>query len=153
MKVELKLNGRRAELEVEASTPLLDALRSLYLWSVKRGCETGDCGVCAVLVDGQPRTSCIMPAVQAGGRSITTLESIGRRGDLHALQEAFLDRGAIQCGFCTPAMLLVAKALLERSPRATEDEVRRALAGVLCRCTGYVKPVEAVLEAARRLGG
>lgn len=150
MKVSFTANGRKTVLEVDPATPLLDALRGLNLWSVKRGCETGECGVCAVLVDGLPRTTCILPAAQVEGRAVTTLEALGRRGDLHVLQEVFLEKGAIQCGFCTPAMLLVAKALLGRVPEPSEAEVRSALAGVLCRCTGYVKPVEAVMAAARR---
>ncbi len=151
LSVSLRVNGRAVELSVDPSTPLLEALRGVGLWSVKRGCETGDCGVCAVLVDGLLRNTCILPAVQAEGRSLTTVEALGRRGELHPLQEVFLERGAIQCGFCTPAMLLCAKALLDRNPRPTEADVRRALGSVLCRCTGYVKPVAAVLEAAERL--
>jgi aerobic-type carbon monoxide dehydrogenase small subunit (CoxS/CutS family) len=149
--VSFRVNGRAARIAVEPWTPLLEALRELGLWSVKRGCETGDCGVCAVLVDGVPRNTCILPAVQIEARTLTTVEALGRRGELHPLQEAFLQRGAIQCGFCTPAILLCAKALLDRTPRPAEPEVRRALGSVLCRCTGYVKPVQAVLEAAERL--
>jgi len=151
LRVSLRVNGRPAELSVEPATPLLEALREAGFWSVKRGCETGDCGVCAVLVDGRPRNTCILPAAQAEGRSVTTVEALGKRGELHPLQEVFLERGAIQCGFCTPAMLLCAKALLDQTPRPAEAEVRRALGSVLCRCTGYVKPVAAVLEAAERL--
>lgn len=151
LRLSFRVNGRAAELDVEHSTPLLDALRELGLWSVKRGCETGDCGVCAVLVDGVPRNTCVMPAAQVKGHSVTTVEALGRRGELHPLQEVFLELGAIQCGFCTPAMLLCAKALLDRTPRPAEAEVRRALGSVVCRCTGYVKPVAAVLEAAERL--
>jgi aerobic-type carbon monoxide dehydrogenase small subunit (CoxS/CutS family) len=127
---------------------LLDVLRREGYFSVKRGCETGECGACAVLVDGRPINSCLMFAAQAEGREIVTVEGLAHDGRLHPLQEAFLDHGAVQCGFCTGGMLLSAKALLDRGPHPTEEEVREALAGHLCRCTGYKKAVEAVLAAA-----
>ncbi len=128
-------------------------LRKEGYFSVKHGCETGECGACTVLVDGVPRPSCVMLAAQAGGCTITTVESLGNARKLHAIQEAFIDTGAIQCGYCTPGMVLSAYALLKSNPNPTEDEVRDALSGNLCRCTGYVKPVQAVLRAAAVLRG
>ena len=147
--IHVTVNGEARRWRVEPGDLLLDVLRREGLWGVKRGCETGECGACAVLLDGQPVNSCLMFAAQADGRDILTVEGIAGTGDLQPVQEAFLDHGAVQCGYCTPAMLLVAKALLERSPKPTEVEVREVLSGVLCRCTGYKKPVEAVLAAAR----
>ena len=147
--VHVTINGEARRWRAEPGDLLLDVLRREGYWGVKRGCETGECGACAVLLDGQPVNSCLMFAAQADGRDILTVEGIAGTGDLQPVQEAFLDHGAVQCGYCTPAMLLVAKALLERSPKPTEAEVREVLSGVLCRCTGYKKPVEAVLAAAR----
>lgn len=161
MKVDFVLNGEAVSLEIAANETLLMALRRNGVFGVKHGCETGECGACLVLVDGVPMTSCVMLAAQASGRAITTIEGIGgeqERGwrgsePLHALQVAFIETGAIQCGYCTPGMILAATALLERTDQPTEAQVREALAGVLCRCTGYVKPVEAVLRAASVLRG
>jgi len=146
--VHVTINGEARRWRAEPGDLLLDVLRREGYWGVKRGCETGECGACAVLLDGQPVNSCLMFAAQADGRDILTVEGIAGTGDLQPVQEAFLDHGAVQCGYCTPAMLLVAKALLERSPKPTEEEVREVLSGVLCRCTGYKKPVEAILAAA-----
>ncbi len=148
MHLELHVNGTRHELEVAPGELLLPVLRRLGYWSVKHGCESGDCGACLVLLDGEPRLSCLAPAVHAGGRRITTAEGLGDVEALHPLQQQFLAHGAVQCGFCTPAMLLASAALLQRNPHPTAEQVREALAGVLCRCTGYVKPVEAVLSVA-----
>ncbi|MGH2543348.1 MAG: molybdopterin-dependent oxidoreductase, partial [Ardenticatenaceae bacterium] len=120
---------------------------------VKHGCETGECGACAVLVDGKPVVSCVLLAAQAEGTDVTTIEAMGTRLDLHPLQKAFATNGAIQCGYCTPAMVLAAAALLAENPVPGEAEVREALSGVLCRCTGYVKPVEAILHAAAEIRG
>ncbi len=161
MKVTLKVNGRVHRLDLPPYRRLLDALRGLGYFGVKHGCDTGECGACTVLIDGLPRNSCVMLAAQAEGHEITTIEGIageqarGWRGSapLHPLQEAFVETGAIQCGFCTPAMILAAKALLDRNPDPTEAEVRDALSGVLCRCTGYLKPVQAVLRAAAIMRG
>ncbi len=161
MKLHVTLNGQDTTLDAAPNMTLLAALRHNGLFGAKHGCETGECGACLVLVDGIPVTSCVMLAAQAEGREIVTIEGIGgeqQRGwrgsqPLHALQVAFIETGAIQCGYCTPGMIVAAKALLERTLTPTEDEVRAALAGVLCRCTGYVKPVEAVLRAAARLRG
>ena len=130
----------------------MDVLRRQGYFGVKRGCEKGECGACTVLVNGRAVNSCLMFAAQAEGAEILTIEGLAEGGKLHPIQEAFLDHGAAQCGFCTPGMALSAKALLDRRPHPTEAEVREALAGNLCRCTGYVKPVEAVLDAASRMG-
>lgn len=158
MRILLKINGEERELSVTPGELLLTALRRAGYYSVKHGCETGECGACAVLLDGQVVNSCTLLAVQAVGRRVETLEGLapdlpGQRGVLHPLQQAFIETGAIQCGYCTPAQILAAKALLDRQPNPSEAEVREAIAGVLCRCTGYVKPVEAVLRAATMLRG
>ncbi|MGA2382881.1 MAG: (2Fe-2S)-binding protein [Gemmatimonadales bacterium] len=145
--VHVTVNGEVREWRAQPGDLLLDVLRREGYWGVKRGCETGECGACAVLLDGEPVNSCLMFAAQADGRELLTIEGVAEGEKLHPLQEAFLDHGAVQCGYCTPAMVLCAKALLERSPQPTEAEVREALSGVLCRCTGYKKPVEAILAA------
>jgi len=151
--IRLRVNGEARRWTVAPGDLLLDVLRREGYWGVKRGCETGECGACAVLLDGEPVNSCLMFAVQAGDRDILTVEGVARGEHLDPIQEAFLDHGGVQCGYCTPAMVLCTKALLERSPHPTEAEVREALGGVLCRCTGYKKPVEAVLAAAASGGG
>ncbi|MHB8554532.1 MAG: molybdopterin-dependent oxidoreductase [Candidatus Dormibacteria bacterium] len=153
MKVSCEVNGSAMDLEVAPNTSLLKALRSCGLASVKHGCETGECGVCTVLVDGVPRVTCVMLAAQAEGRRVTTVESLGRSTALTAVQQALADNGSVQCGFCIPGMVLVATALLARQPDPSEAEVRDALSGNLCRCTGYLKPVEAILRAAAVLRG
>ena len=124
----------------------------LALTGTKNGCEAGACGACTVLVDGEPVNSCMMLAVEADGREVTTVEGLAREGQLSALQEAFVAHNAVQCGFCTPGMLISAHALLERNPHPTEDEIREALVGNLCRCTGYVRIVQAVQAAAEEGG-
>jgi aerobic-type carbon monoxide dehydrogenase small subunit (CoxS/CutS family)/CO/xanthine dehydrogenase FAD-binding subunit len=149
-RIELTLNGRASSVKIEARTSLLELLRREGLWGVKHGCETGECGACAVLVDGRPVVSCLVPAIRAQGRAVDTVESLGTPDQLHPVQQAFVDTGAIQCGYCTPAMVLLSKTLLDSVPRPTEAQVRDALAGCLCRCTGYVKPVQAVLHASER---
>jgi putative selenate reductase molybdopterin-binding subunit len=153
MELELRINGIIESLDVAPNDSLMAVLRREGYFSVKHGCETGECGACTVLVDGQPRPSCVMLAAQAGGCTLLTVESLGSGYKLHPLQDAFIDTGAIQCGFCTPGMLLSAFALLRRNSNPTEDEVRDALSGNLCRCTGYVKPVQAVLRAAAIMRG
>lgn len=153
MELELRINGLIKSLEVAPNESLMAVLRNEGYFSVKHGCETGECGACTVLVDGVPRPSCVTLAVQVGGCTLTTVESLGTARKLHPIQEAFVDTGAIQCGFCTPGMVLSAHALLKRNPNPTEDEVRDALSGNLCRCTGYVKPVQAVLRAAALMRG
>ena len=153
MELELRVNGVVESLDVAPSESLLTLLRRNGYTSVKQGCETGECGACTVLVDGVPRTSCVMLAAQAGGCTLTTIEGIGSANTLHPIQQAFIDTGAVQCGFCIPGMVLAASALLNRIQDPTEDDVRDALSGNLCRCMGYEKPVQAVLRAASMLRG
>ena len=148
MEVRLKVNGIQRQWAVAPGDLLLDVLRREGYFGVKRGCENGECGTCTVLVNGRPINSCLMFAAQAEGCEVVTVEGVAGAEGLHPVQEAFLDHGAVQCGFCTPGMVLSAKALLERCPHPTEAQAREALAGNLCRCTGYRKPVEAVLAAA-----
>ena len=150
MELHVTVNGKALEWSIAPGELLLDTLRRQGYVGVKRGCEKGECGACAVLVDGKPVNSCLMFAAQAEGRNILTIEGVAENGKLDPLQEAFLDKGAVQCGFCTSGMVISAKALLDRKADPTEDEVREALAGHLCRCTGYLKPVEAVLAAASK---
>jgi aerobic-type carbon monoxide dehydrogenase small subunit (CoxS/CutS family) len=149
MELRLKVNGRKRHWSIAPGDLLLDVLRREGYYGVKRGCETGECGACTVLLDGKAVNSCLLFAAQAEGREIVTIEGLARDGRLDRLQEAFLEHGAVQCGFCTAGMILSAKALLDRRPNPTEAEVREALAGHYCRCTGYKKPVEAVLAVAR----
>jgi aerobic-type carbon monoxide dehydrogenase small subunit (CoxS/CutS family) len=150
MELHLTVNGESLNWSIAPGELLLDVLRRQGYLGVKRGCEKGECGACAVLVDGKPINSCLMFAAQAEGRQILTIEGVAVDGKLDPLQEAFLDYGAVQCGFCTSGMVISAKALLQRCPDPSEDQVREALAGHLCRCTGYKKPVEAVLAAASK---
>ena len=152
MRVRLEVNGRRRAPDVPPMKRLLDVLREdLGLTGTKEGCGEGECGACAVLVDGELVNSCLMPACQVDGHAVRTVEGLAAAdGALHPVQQAFWDKGGAQCGICTPGMLLAAVALLERRPRPSEAEIREALAGNLCRCTGYVKIVEAVAAAAAR---
>jgi carbon-monoxide dehydrogenase small subunit len=150
MKVELTLNEERTTFEVERSALLLDVLRRNGYTGAKRGCDTGACGACTVLVDGEPVQSCVMPASRVDGSTVETIEGVGSQDDLHPVQQAFVEHNATQCGFCIPGMIMSAKSLLDENPDPSEDEVREAIDGNLCRCTGYVKPVEAVLLAAER---
>lgn len=147
VRIHLTVNGYPLEKEVEPRQTLLELLREdLDLTGAKGGCGMGECGACTVLLDGKPVKSCILLAVQANGREVTTIEGLEMEdGTLHPVQQAFIDHGAIQCGFCTPGMVLTAKALLDVNPRPSELEVRRAISGNLCRCTGYQKIVEAIL--------
>ena len=145
--LQLNVNGETFELYVEPWKALYDVLRDeLGLTGTKSGCSSGRCGACTVLIDGKAVKSCIILAPQAAGREILTIEGLGRDG-LHPLQQAFIDYFAVQCGFCTPGMILSAKALLDENPRATMDEVKEALEGNLCRCTGYVKIMNAIMAA------
>ncbi|MFQ6014250.1 MAG: (2Fe-2S)-binding protein [Anaerolineae bacterium] len=149
-RIHLTVNGHLYQLEVEARRTLLDVLRNdLELRGAHRGCDTGDCGACTVLVDGLPVTSCLVLAVDADGREITTIEGLAEGTKLRPIQEAFVEYGAIQCGFCTPGMIMASVALLEENPHPTEEEVRAAMVGNLCRCTGYSKAVEAVLAVGK----
>ncbi len=152
MKVELTVNGAPVAWEIAPGDRLLDSLRAHGCASVKRGCETGDCGCCTILLDGEPAASCVVATAAARGRNVVTLE--GLRGDplLARLQEAFLAEGAVQCGYCTPALLLVAWTLLQSGGPVDEATARHALSGSLCRCTGYVKPLRALLAVAGRPG-
>lgn len=154
VRLELRVNGLPYETVVEPRRTLLEVLRNdCALTGTKNACDAGECGSCTVLLDGQPVKSCITLAVRAQGRSVTTIEGLaGADGPLHPLQQAFIDHGAIQCGFCTPGMILAATALLEENPRPTDGEVREAIGGNLCRCTGYRKIVDAILAAAARSG-
>jgi len=152
--IQLTVNGRLVEAAVEPNRTLLQFLREdLELTGSKHGCGLGDCGACTVILDGKPVNSCLVLAVQANGREVLTIEGLAENGKLHPIQQAFVDKGAIQCGFCSPGMILSAKALLDANPRPTEQEIRLAISGNLCRCTGYQKIVEAIGEAAKTIQG
>jgi carbon-monoxide dehydrogenase small subunit len=150
--IALTVNGERHEVLVEPDRTLLDVLRTdLGLTGTKTNCLEAECGVCTVLIDGQAVNACLYLAMSARGRAITTIEGLARGEQMHPLQRAFIERGAVQCGYCIPGMILAAKAYLDEHPSPTEAEVREALAGNLCRCTGYQKIIDAVLEASREL--
>ncbi|HID07074.1 MAG TPA: (2Fe-2S)-binding protein [Armatimonadetes bacterium] len=150
--ITLHVNGEDYQITVEPQTRLLDALRyHIGLTGTKEGCGTGDCGACSVLIDGKLVCSCLVLAVSAEGKDILTIEGIAKDGELHPIQKAFIECGAVQCGFCTPGMILATKALLDEMPNPSLDDIKRALAGNLCRCTGYVKIFEAVQMAARMM--
>ncbi|MFI5375189.1 MAG: (2Fe-2S)-binding protein [Candidatus Rokuibacteriota bacterium] len=152
--ITLTINGDRHEVLVEPDRTLLDVLRTdLGLTGTKTNCLDAECGVCTVLVDGLAVNSCLYLAVVAQGRAITTIEGLAPAGTLHPLQQAFVEHGAVQCGYCIPGMILSAKAYLDEHPRPSEAQIREALAGNLCRCTGYQKIVDAVLDAAGRMAG
>lgn len=143
------LNGKQVRTEVAPDELLVDVLRDKFeLTGAKKGCLSGECGACTVLLDGKAVNSCLLPAVRVEGRSITTIEGLADGEELHPLQKAFIEHGAFQCGFCAPGAVLSAKALLDENPTPDETEIRQALVGHLCRCTGYVKIVEAVSDAA-----
>ena len=147
--IQLKVNGDYYETVVDDRRTLLEVLReSLGLTGAKKGCDEGECGACTVLLDGKAVPSCLVLAVEAQGKDITTIEGLAQGGKLHPIQEAFVKYGALQCGYCTPGMIMSAKALLDKKPKPTEDEIRMAIAGNLCRCTGYVKIIEAIQAAA-----
>lgn len=153
MRISLKVNGKRRMADVGADTLLIDMLRNDFrLTGVKEGCGAGECGACTVLLDGDAVCSCVVPAVQACGREVTTIEGLEADGELDAIQQAFIDCDATQCGFCTPGMIMSAKALLLKNPHPTRGEIKRAIAGNICRCTGYLPIVNAVEAAAKRLG-
>ncbi|MCP3018024.1 (2Fe-2S)-binding protein [Cupriavidus basilensis] len=152
--IELTVNGEDHSVEVPARRLLSDLLRDdLSLTGTKRGCETGICGACSVLVDGEVMKSCLMLAVQARGRDVTTVEGLGAGGELHPLQQSFMECGGLQCGYCTPGFLMTSCAMLAHNPNPTEEEVRAGLNGNLCRCTGYVGIVESILSAAEKMRG
>lgn len=153
MLLEMNVNGDEVKVEVEAHDRLLDVLRSkLNLTSVKEGCSEGECGACTVIMDQRAIASCTLLAMQARGSEIITVEGLEKRGELDIIQTAFINNGAVQCGFCTPGMILSCKALLMREPNPTEDEIKRAIEGNLCRCTGYNKIVDAVQAVVKKEG-
>lgn len=148
--LSLAVNGEAAVAAVDPAKTLLEVLREdLRLTGTKHGCELGECGACAVLLDGEPVLSCLVLAAECEGRAVETVEGLASDGRLHPLQEAFADLGGAQCGYCTPGILMTAKALLDRDPHPTREGIREAISGNLCRCTGYLQIVEAIEEAAR----
>jgi len=148
--INLTINGDSYDILVEPRKTLLSVLReTIDLTGAKESCSTGDCGACTVLLDGKPVTSCLVLAVSANGKEVTTIEGLASEGELHPIQRAFVEKGAIQCGYCTPGMILTTKVLLDENPNPTEEEIRRYLAGNICRCTGYNKIVDAVTYAAQ----
>lgn len=152
--IVLRINGQDYALQVEPDELLVDVLRDrLWLTGTKKGCGTGDCGACTVIMDGRPVTACLVLAVAAEGKSIETVEGMADGEELHPLQQSFIDYGAVQCGYCTPGLLMMARYLLEQNPAPTEAEIRTAIAGNLCRCTGYTKVVEAIQIAALEMAG
>jgi len=153
MTITLTINGVRKALEIEPGDRLSDLLRREGYLGVKIGCSAGDCGACAVLLDGRAVNSCLVFAAKADGGEIVTIEGLEREGRLHPVQEAFLDEGGLQCGYCTPGMVISTVDLLSRNPDPTEAEIRRSLSGNLCRCTGYVKQIRAVQRAAAATRG
>jgi carbon-monoxide dehydrogenase small subunit len=151
--IQFVLNGYEVSAEVESHRMLLEVLReTFHLTGTKEGCGQGECGACTVLIDGMSVDSCIYPAYEVEGKSVTTIEGlVGEGNRLHPLQEAFVEHGGIQCGFCTPGMIMSAKALLDVNPRPTEEEIKKGISGNLCRCTGYVQIVESIKKAAQKL--
>ena len=149
--ITFTLNGHEISAEAESHRMLLYVLRETFqLTGTKEGCGQGECGTCTVLVDGLNVNSCIYPAFEVAGKSVTTIEGLVQEGNkLHPIQQSFVDNGGIQCGFCTPGMIMSAKALLDENPNPTEEEIRKAIAGNLCRCTGYVQIVDAITKAAK----
>jgi carbon-monoxide dehydrogenase small subunit len=148
--MEFTLNGEKVKVEVESTWTLLYLLREkLELTGTKLGCGYGECGACTVIMDGQAVNACLVPVLEAEGMSVTTIEGLAQSdGQLHPLQKAFIDHGAVQCGFCTPGMIMSAKALLDEKKSPTDEEIKESIAGNLCRCTGYVKIIEAIKVAA-----
>ena len=152
--ISLRVNGDTYEVGISPWTTLLEVLRDeLHLTGTKQGCGTGTCGVCTVIIDGRAILSCLTLAVECVGKAITTIEGISSPGELHPLQKSFIENGAIQCGFCTPGIIMTAKALLDANPRPSDDEIREALAGTFCRCTGHIKIMEAVKKASEPARG
>jgi carbon-monoxide dehydrogenase small subunit len=150
--IALKVNGESHEVAVAPRMTLLEVLRDMLgLTGTKNGCSLGNCGSCTVLLNGKPVASCLVLAVEAQGKEVMTIEGLAQNGELHPMQQAFIEHGALQCGFCTPGMLLSAKALLDENPSPTENDVKEAISGNLCRCTGYTDAVNAVLDVAERM--
>lgn len=149
--ITVTVNGQQHEIAIEPRQSLLQVLREeLHLTGTKEGCSEGECGACTVILDGKTVDSCLIFGLEANGREVTTIEGLAQGGQLHPVQKAFAEYGAVQCGFCTPGMILAAAALLESKPQLTEADIRRGIAGNLCRCTGYVKIVEAIQAAAQQ---
>jgi carbon-monoxide dehydrogenase small subunit len=154
MEIRFALNGKPVQVDVPGNWTLLRLLREkLALTGTKEGCGIGECGTCTVLLDGMPVNSCLVMAPKVEGRKVETVESLGTRDSLHPLQQAFIDHGAVQCGFCTPGILMSFKALLDQNPTPTKEEVREAITGHLCRCTGYHQIIEAVERASKQVKG
>jgi carbon-monoxide dehydrogenase small subunit len=152
--IALKVNGDIHEVLISPNQTLLEVLREkVGLTGTKRGCDLGACGACTVLLDGEAYLSCLMLAVDAVGKDIVTIEGLSETGDLHPVQKSFVEVGGLQCGFCTPGIIMTAKAILDEEPNPTEESVKKKMAGNLCRCTGYKKVVEAVTNASGRMGG
>ncbi len=150
--IKLHVNGDDHELLADSHKTLLEVLReNLGLTGTKQGCDVGACGACTVLIDGKPYLSCLTLAADVQGKTILTIEGLSQDGELHPLQRSFVEKGALQCGFCTPGMILTAKAFLDEHPRPSELEVKKAIAGNICRCTGYVKIIEAILAVAEKM--
>jgi carbon-monoxide dehydrogenase small subunit len=152
--IELNVNGETYDVFIAPNQTLLEVLRDkLGLMGTKRGCDLGSCGACTVLMNGETRLSCVTLAMDAVGKEIVTIEGLSENGDLHPLQKSFVETGGLQCGFCTPGIVMTAKAILNEEPKPTEQSVKKKMAGNLCRCTGYKKVIEAVMVAADRMGG
>ena len=152
--INLMVNGEKCQVIVEPAESLLDVLRvKLNKTGTKKGCNEGDCGACTVIMNGRPVNACLVLAFEADNADILTIEGLADNAQLHPLQESFIKYGGLQCGFCTPGMIMIAKALLDRNPNPTEEEIRKAVAGNICRCTGYVKIVQSISEAAKLLRG
>lgn len=153
--VKFQVNGEQTAIDVEPTKTLLDVLREdLFLTGTKRGCDSGECGACTVLLNGQAVHSCLILAAELEGQDVLTIEGLSKNPkELHPLQKAFIEKGAVQCGFCTPGLMMSAKALLDRNPNPTEEEVRHSISGNLCRCTGYSKIVDAILTACEEIRG
>jgi carbon-monoxide dehydrogenase small subunit len=150
--LEIKVNGRKHRLEVDPAASMLAVLREqLFITGPKAGCETGDCGTCNVMIDGKLRRACLTNAMTVSGCEVTTIEGVGDKGDLHPLQKQFYENYASQCGYCTPGMIMASKALLDENPNPSETEIRQALSGNLCRCTGYVNIIRAVKAAVEQI--
>lgn len=152
--IELKVNGELFRIKVETHRTLLEVLReTLGLTGTKEMCNKGDCGGCTVMIDGKPVLSCLTLAIETQGKDILTIEGLAKGYELHPIQQAFVDHGAIQCGYCSPGFIMSAKALLDRNPHPTEDEIKEGISNHICRCTGYVQIVDAIQAAAEMMGG